>query len=125
MTNSGYEYHFGAPYASAMRSMVYLCDMIYIIGTPGTFLILLLRSLSQVATIKHLCCLILSTMQSSAYVPLWLHFSLSNLGSFDIFNAILYFTPNFSSSPTTQSVIYGMHLPSKQSILALKMSSLF
>ena len=42
--------HLGAPYASDILSMVYLWDIMYMIGTPGTFRILLLRSLSQVAT---------------------------------------------------------------------------
>ena len=41
----------GAPKASGIRSMVYLRFEMYMIGTPGTFRILRLRSRSQVATI--------------------------------------------------------------------------
>ena len=40
----------GAPKASTIRSMVYLCCDMNMMGTPGIFLILLLKSLSQVAT---------------------------------------------------------------------------
>ena len=40
---------------SGSLSMAYLCEEMYMIGTPGIFLILLLRSLSQVATIKIRC----------------------------------------------------------------------
>ena len=45
-------YVLGAPpiAASGSRSMEYLCSLMYMMGTPGTFLILLLRSRSQVAT---------------------------------------------------------------------------
>jgi len=41
----------GAPKASGMRSIVYRWLEMNIIGTPGIFLTLRLRSLSQVATI--------------------------------------------------------------------------
>lgn len=97
----------------------------YIIGTPGIFLILLLRSLSHVATIKHLCYFILFTIQSSAYVPLWQQINFSNRGSLDNLKANLYLCPNFSNSAITQSEIYGTHFPNKQSIDALKISNLF
>jgi len=40
----------GAPYASAILSMLYLCAEINMIGTPGTFRNRLLKSLSHVAT---------------------------------------------------------------------------
>lgn len=93
-------------------------------GTPVIFLILLFKSLSHVATMKHRCILILFTIQSSAYVPLWSQVNLSNLGSFDNLNANLVFYPNFSNSATTQSDIYGMHFPNKQSIEFLIISNL-
>ena len=48
-------YKRGAPKASGILSIEYLRLATYIIGTPGIFLSLLLRSLSQVATIKHRC----------------------------------------------------------------------
>eukprot|EP00984_Skeletonema_dohrnii_P007923 scaffold2916_cov110-Skeletonema_dohrnii-CCMP3373.AAC.1 len=38
----------------------------------------------------------------------------SNRGSCANFNATLYFDPNFSNSPMTQSVMQGMHLASRQ-----------
>lgn len=53
-------------------------------------------------------CVTLCTIQSSAYVPLCKHDNRSNLSSFIIFNATLYFCPSFSSSPNTQSVMYGI-----------------
>jgi hypothetical protein len=43
-------YVLGAPNASGIRSMLNLRLLMYMIGTPGIFLIFLLRSLSQVAT---------------------------------------------------------------------------
>lgn len=67
----------------------------------------------------------LCTIQSSAYVPLWLQESLSNLGSFMILRAIRYLGPSFSSSAITQSVMYGIHLAYKQSIRDCTMSILF
>lgn len=53
------------------------------------------------------------------------HGSLSKRGSFAKRSATLNFGPIFSNSPITQSVIVGMHLASRQSIMDLWMSSLF
>ncbi len=94
-------------------------------GTPGIFLSLLFRSLSQVATMKHLNCFTRFTRQSSAQVPLWLQMRRSNRGSLESWMAILYLWPSFSSSARTQSVMWGMHFPKRRSIEFLKMSSLF
>jgi len=65
-----YYNHLGAPNASGILSIVYLWLCRYITGTPGIFLILRFKSLSQVATMKQRCCLTRFTIQSSAYVPL-------------------------------------------------------
>ena len=86
-----------------------------------TFRILLFKSLSQVATMKALCCVTLDTRQSSAYVPLCMHGNRSNLwnikmivakmtsnsylGSLTILRAILCLEPSFSNSAITQSVM--------------------
>ena len=65
----------------------------------------------------------LSSVRTSvgvSLVPLGSHVHVSRLilGSFAIFIASLYFLPSFSSSAMTQSVIQGMHLAYKQSIIA-------
>ena len=52
--------------ASGRRSITYLPFATLMIGTPGTFLILLFKSLSFVATRYTLCLTTRSTMQSSA-----------------------------------------------------------
>lgn len=75
--------------------------------------------------LKLITCLTLLMIQSSAYVPLWSHFSFSNLGSFESFKANRYLWPSFSISAVTQSLIIGIHFPNKQSIEALKISNLF
>jgi len=56
----------GAPYASGILSMLYLWLLRNMMGTPGIFRILLLRSLSQVATMYALCWVTRLTRQSSA-----------------------------------------------------------
>lgn len=73
----------------------------------------------------HLCCMTRFTRQSSAYVPLWSHFTLSNLGSLAILSAILYLGPNFSNSAMTQSVMTGVAFAYRQSIMAWMSSSFF
>src|SRR3990167_6542069 len=111
--------------APGSLSMAYLWLWINMMGTPGIFLILRFKSLSHVATMKSLFAVTSFTMQSSAYVPLCVHVNRWKRGSFVSLIAILYLCPNFSNSAITQSEMYGMHLPYKQSIAALKMSSLF
>lgn len=56
---------------------------------------------------------------------MWSHVNFSKRGSLDNLKANLVFYPNFSNSAITQSEIYGMHFPRRQSIVFLKMSSLF
>ena len=127
--------------------MTYLARATLITGTPGIFLsfhrqysitrsslgiseisethlIRLFRSRSLVATIYIRCFITRSTMQSSAYVPVWSHLSLSNRGSFAIRKASRYFGPNFSNSANTQSVIIGIHFANRQSIILGITSSL-
>lgn len=64
-------------------------------------------------------------MQSSAYVPLCVHFNTLKRGSLAMRSASRYFLPSFSSSAITHSEIQGITFPSKQSIDDLKTSSLF
>lgn len=94
--------------ASGSLSITYLPLATLMIGTPGTFLTLLFKSLSFVATRYTLCLTTRSTMQSSAYVPLWSHFKRSNFSSLAICSAMRYFGPSFSNSAMTQSVIIGV-----------------
>lgn len=89
-----------------------------------TYRIRLFRSRSFVATIYTRCLMSRSTRQSSAYVPLWSHLILSNRGSLATRRARRYFWPSFSSSASTQSVITGMHLAYRQSIMVGMTSSL-
>ena len=58
-------------------------------------------------------------------MPEWVHGNLSNRGSLASLNASLYFVPNFSNSAMTQSVMHGIHLARRQSIIDLYISSLF
>ena len=58
-------------------------------------------------------------------IPLCAHGNRSKRGSFAIFNATRYFAPSFSNSAMTQSVMQGVHLAYKQSIMPLTRSILF
>jgi hypothetical protein len=51
----GVPYNRGAPKASGILSMLYFRLATYMMGTPGIFLSLLFKSLSQVATMKQRC----------------------------------------------------------------------
>jgi len=64
------------------------------------------------------------TMQSSAYVPEWEHFSLCHLSSFARRRAKRYLEPSFSSSAIVHSVTMGTHLASNRSIKPVKISIL-
>lgn len=120
------KYYRAAPNASGIRSTVYLYPLMYMQGTPGIFRIRPRNSLSHVATMKHRHCCAMLVKQSSAYpFFLQLHGTRSKRGSFASLSAILYLPPNFSSSAMTQSVMQGIHLANKQSIMARTMSSFF
>ena len=98
-------HHFSG--ASGNLSMTYLPRATLMMGTPGIFLIRLFKSRSFVATIYTLCFITRSTMQSSAYTPLWSHCRRSHRSSRAILRAMRYLGPSFSNSAMTQVVIIG------------------
>lgn len=108
---------------SGSLSTRYFPLLTLISGTPGIFLILLLRSRSLVATKYTRCFVTRLTMQSSAYVPLWLHVSRSHRSSLVMRSAIEYRFPSFSISANTQSVIATLHLVYNKSMKVDSISS--
>ncbi|CAH0366460.1 unnamed protein product [Pelagomonas calceolata] len=96
------------------------------IGTPGIFRSRFFKSLSHVATMKHLWTRQCSTISSSAYVPRFKYEGiLRKRGSFASLKANRYFVPSFSSSAMTLSSMTGTHFASKQSVMPLTRSILF
>jgi hypothetical protein len=111
--------HFsGAP---GNLSMTYFPLATLIMGTPGTFLTLLLRSLSRSQNIN----LILRNPIHQAIIRIYVdHTSSVPTSSLAIRNAILYLRPSFSSSAMTHEVIIGDHFAKRQSIMDSRRGSL-